>query len=139
MRQLNKFENFIFIVGGICMVIGVGCCVFDVFTKIMSLVFLAGALMFACMQALQRYEGKSVVIRRLRRIMLLADVLFVVAGLLMAERAWQWLFPLMANTLDGYTNYMRYIHNNWVVVLLIAAILEMYTMHRISNELSKED
>lgn len=139
MRQLNKFENFIFITGGILMVAGVGCCVFDIFTNIMSLVFLAGTLMFASMQALQRYEGKSVVIRRLRRIMLIADVLFVVAGLLMVERAWQWLFPHMATTLDGYETYMRYIHNNWVVVLLVAAILEMYTMHRISNELAKED
>lgn len=128
-----------FIVGGAFMVVGVGSCVFDVFTKIMSLVFLAGTLMFAGMQALQRYEGKSIVIRRLRRIMLIADVLFVVAGLLMVEHAWQWLFPHMATTLDGYETYMRYIHNNWVVVLLVAAILEMYTMHRISNELSKED
>jgi len=129
----------VFIVGGAFMVVGVGCCVFDVFTRIMSLVFLAGTLMFAGMQALQRYEGKSIVIRRLRRIMLIADVLFVVAGLLMVEHAWQWLFPHMATTLDGYETYMRYIHNNWVVVLLVAAILEMYTMHRISNELSKED
>ena len=121
------------------MVMGVGCCVFGIFTNIMSLVFLAGTIMFASTQALQRYEGKSIVIRRLRRIMLIADVLFVVAGLLMAEHAWHVLYPYMANSLDGYTSYMRYIHNNWVVVLLIAAVLEMYTMHRISHELAKED
>mgnify|MGYP007069968375 CR=1 FL=1 len=121
------------------MVAGVGCCVFDIAVRLMSLVFLAGTVMFAGMQALQRYEGPSIVIRRLRRIMLAADMLFVVAGLLMAEHAWGWLFPYVATTLDGYSSYMRYIHNNWVVALLIAAILEMYTMHRISHELGKED
>ena len=139
MRQLNKIENLIFIAGGILMVIGVGCCVFDIATNAMSLLFFAGTVMFAGMQARQRYEGTSVVIRRLRRIMLAADILFVVAGLLMVEHAWHVLYPYMANSLDGYTSYMHYVHNNWVVALLIAAILEMYTMHRISHELSKED
>ena len=34
---------------------------------------------------------------------------------------------------------MTYIHNNWVVLLLIAAIIEIYTTHRISNELKKDN
>ena len=35
--------------------------------------------------------------------------------------------------------YLTYVYNKWVVFLLIAAILELYTAHRISNELKKQD
>lgn len=41
--------------------------------------------------------------------------------------------------IEGHLNYMKYVNNNWVVTLLIAAIIEMYTMHRISAELRKEN
>jgi hypothetical protein len=39
--------------------------------------------------------------------------------------------------LDFFT-YAKYIHNNWVVVLLVAAILQLYASHRIANEMEKE-
>lgn len=42
------------------------------------------------------------------------------------------LFP------DGYNYYVTYVHNNWVLLLLVAAMLEIYTTHRISSELAKE-
>ena len=32
--------------------------------------------------------------------------------------------------------YLTYVYNKWVV---FAAILELYTVHRISNELKKQD
>jgi hypothetical protein len=90
-----------------------------------------GALGFASMQMLQRYDGPSFVIRRLRRIMLLSDVLFLVTAVLM--------FAGQGNPLhlDALT-YAKYIHNNWVMTLLIAAILQLYTSHRIGQELEKE-
>ena len=40
--------------------------------------------------------------------------------------------------MGGYNAYLTYIHNNWVVLLLVAAMLELYSTHRISNELDKE-
>ena len=34
--------------------------------------------------------------------------------------------------------YLNYVKNNWVVLLLLASILQLYTTYRISNELEKE-
>ena len=83
------------------------------------------------MQLLQRYDGKSFVIRRLRRMLIISDVLFLVAGLLM-----------LANQSNFFglnqLLYIKYVHNNWVVVLLVAAILQLYAGHRIANEIEKE-
>lgn len=47
------------------------------------------------------------------------------------------LLPLFTGK-AGYINYITYIYNKWVVVLLIAAVLEVYTTHRLSSELAKE-
>ena len=38
----------------------------------------------------------------------------------------------------NYLTYLQYVRNNWIVVLLVAAILQLYTSHRIANELEKE-
>ena len=37
-----------------------------------------------------------------------------------------------------YMDYLQYVRNNWVVTLLVAAILQLYSTHRISRELDKE-
>ena len=37
----------------------------------------------------------------------------------------------------GYYTYIEYVYNKWVVLLLIAAILEVYTTHRLDSELKK--
>jgi hypothetical protein len=96
-----------------------------------SYVFAVGALGFASMQMQQRYEGRDVTIRRLRRIMLLSDVLFLVAALLM--------FASQGNSFGlSHITYVQYVYNKWVVVLLIAAILQLYSIHRIGHELQKE-
>ena len=81
MRQLTKVQNIIFLVGGLLMVVGAGATLLA--WRLAPYVFAVGAICFASMQMLQRYEGQNFVIRRLRRIMLLSDVLFLVAALLM--------------------------------------------------------
>lgn len=138
MRQLSKLQSAIFTMGGLLMVVGAGMYVFDLH-KPASWIFLAGAVAFAAMQLQQRYEGRSFVIRRLRRIMTMADVCFVAAGLLMIENAYNFLLPTFVNHLtNGLNDYVTFIMGKWVVLLLIAALLEVYTIHRISNELEKE-
>jgi hypothetical protein len=83
------------------------------------------------MQMLQRYEGQNFTIRRLRRMMLISYVLFLVAALLM--------FASKGNYFGlSYITYIEYVYNKWVVVLLIAALLQLYSMHRIGSELEKE-
>ena len=145
MRQLNKFQTFLFILGGVLMVTGVGLYVFGVAPKVVSIAFLVGAVLFGVMQMMQRYEGKSLTIRRLRSIMTIADIAFILAGLMMAENSWHLLYqatvwhnPEVFN-FEAHQNYMAYINNKWVVALLVAAVLELYSINRISYEQKKED
>lgn len=91
MRQLSKLQSTLFLLGGVLMVVGAGLYVFLLIQKVASVMFLVGALLFATMQMAQRYEGTSFVIRRLRRVMFLADVCFVLASLLMIEQVYGFL------------------------------------------------
>lgn len=127
------------------MVAGVGLYVFAVAPKVVSIIFLIGTVIFAAMQIAQRYEGTSLTLRRLRSIMTLADVAFIIAGLLMFENAWHLLFQATVwhthdvMNFEAYESYMKYVNNKWVVALLVAAVLELYSMNRISYELKKEE
>ena len=129
MRQLTKVQTIIYLVGGLLMVIGAGASLLA--WRLAPYVFAVGAICFASMQMMQRYEDQNFVIRRLRRILLLSDVLFLVAALLMLANQGNFLGI-------SYITYIQYVYNKWVVVLLIAAILQIYTIHRIGHELEKE-
>ena len=118
MRQLSKFEGLALLLGGLLMVVGAGANV--LFCSWAPYVFAPGSLLFVAMQLRQRYEGKDFTIRRLRRIQIISDFLFLVAGLLMLANQKNFL------GLDQLS-YIRYVHNNWVVVLLVAAVLQLYT------------
>lgn len=129
MRPLNKLQSALFAIGAVLMLAGA---VMGMFVKgVAPWVFAVGALLFVCMQVQQRYEGDNFTIQRLRRIMLMSDVLLILAAALM--------FADYGNPfgLDQLT-YVNYIHNNWVVVLLLAAVLQLYTVFRIDSELRKE-
>ncbi len=130
MRQLSKTETFVMLLGGLLMVVGSGAALF--IQSWASYVFAPGALLFAAMQLRQRYEGNNITVKRLRHMIILSDVLFLVAALLM--------FANQSNFLGlDYLTYIKYVHNNWVVVLLVAAILQLYASHRIANELEEDD
>ena len=129
MRQLSKTETILLLLGGLLMVIGSGASLF--LQAWAPYIFAPGALLFAAIQMRQTYEGSNITIRRLRRIMLISDILFLIAALMM--------FANQANFLGlNFLVYIKYVHNNWIVVLLVAAILQLYTSHRIANELEKE-
>ena len=129
MRLLSKTETLLLLMGGLLMVVGSGASVF--LLKWAPYVFAPGALLFAAIQMRQSYEGRNVTIRRLRRIMLISDILFLIAALLM--------FANQDNFLGlNILIYIKYVHNNWIIILLVAAILQLYTSHRITNELEKE-
>ena len=134
MKQLNSLQSILFMTGGALMVVGVGCYVFMFATQIVCWIALVGCILFALMQMMQTYEGRSLTIKRLKNILNLADFLFVFAGLLMVDNAYGFLRPIIGNQID----YITYVYNKWVVLLLIAAIIEVYAMHRIDHELKKE-
>ena len=129
MREFNKLQTAIFLFGGILMAIGAGTTLLGWGSA--PYIFAFGAVGFSSMQMLQRYEGQNFTIRRLRRMMLISDVLFLVAALLM--------FASKGNYFGlSYITYIEYVYNKWVVVLLIAALLQLYSIHRIGSELEKE-
>ena len=129
MRQLNKIQTLIFLVGALLMVVGAAASVLA--WKLAPYVFAVGAIAFTSMQLLQRYEGTNFVVRRLRRMMILSDFLFLLSALLM--------FASMGNVFGlSQIDYITYIYNKWVLTLLIAALLQLYSIHRIDRELAKE-
>ena len=129
MKELNKLQTAIFLFGGILMAVGAGTTLLGWGSA--PYIFAIGALGFSSMQMQQRYEGQNFTIRRLRRMMLLSDVLFLVAALLMCASKGNFLGL-------SYITYIEYVYNKWVIVLLIAALLQLYSMHRIGSELEKE-
>lgn len=129
MRQLSKWEGLLMLVGGLLMVVGSGANI--LFCSWAPYVFAPGSLLFVAMQLRQGYEGRDFTIRRLRRIQIVSDVLFLLAALLMLANQSNFLGLDMLS-------YIKYVHNNWVVVLLVAAILQLYTSHRIANEMGKD-
>lgn len=128
MRQLNKIENTILLFGAVMMVIGSGANIFA--QPWAPYVFGMGTVGYVLMQLKQKYEGSNVAIKRLRRMVIIGDVCLLLAAVMM--------FANMDNLfrLDAVT-YIKYVHNNWVVVLLVAAMLQLYTSHRISKEILK--
>lgn len=130
MRELTTTQNLIFLTGAVLMVVGSAASVF--MQSWAPYVFCAGALAYVSMQLLQRYEGTSFVVRRLRRLLFVSDFLFLFSGLLMLANQAGSFFGL------DFLLYLKYVHNNWVVTLLIAALLQMYVTHRIDHELEKE-
>lgn len=134
MKQLSRTQNIIFLVGGVLMVVGAGCFAFMWQQEVMCWIYLAGAVMFATMQMMQTYEGNNITVSRLKKIMTTADIFFVLSGILMVDNAYRFMQQVFTN----YVAYFQYVFNKWVLLLLVAAVLEIYTMHRISAELSKE-
>lgn len=79
-------------------------------------IYTVGAVMFAYVQVMSRYEGQNLIVRRLRRQQVLGAVLLVFAGVLMFVTR----------------------HNEWVLCLSAVAVLQLYTAFRIPSELEKE-
>ena len=117
------------------MVAGAGCYVMMWQQRVVCWVFLVGSVMFSLMQTMQVYTGTELVLRRLKNIQGLASLLFVISGVLMADSAYGFFRPMF----DNITDYIEIVYNKWVVLLLVAVLLEVYTTHRINNELSKKN
>lgn len=136
-KQLTKTQTIIFTIGGIMMVAGAGLFVlqFAQLEYIAAVVFLIGALLFSLMQSMQSYQGKRLAIKRLKGIQNLAGLFFILAGILMIDKP----SHFMSSMFSHWETYIQIVYNRWVVMMLIGVMLELYTTHRISSELKKED
>lgn len=81
-----------------------------------------GVLMFAAMQLRAGYEGKDFVVLRLRRQQLFGAAVLVLSAVAMIAQQ------------SGF-HLLR--HNEWVVLLLIGAVIQFYTAIRIPQETEK--
>ena len=134
MKKLNKIESILFMLGGMLMVTGIGCYVFMLAPFITCWIALTGSILFSTLHMMQAYEGSLLAIKRLKRILNIADLLFVIAGILIVDSTYNFLRPAFENQ----ESYITYVYNKWVLLLLIAAILEVYATHRIDYLLKKQ-
>lgn len=129
MKVSSKCKGTLLTVGGVLMLAGI---LLNLFLKTFApWVYGVGVLLYTSIQMRQRYNSDNFTLQRLRRIMILSDVLLILVAALM--------FADYGNPfgLDHLT-WLNYVHNNWVVVLLIAALLQLYTAYRMDAELQKE-
>lgn len=119
-----KLQHIIFQAGGLLLVAGAIMPMIPRLAHFAAVCFAIGALCFAGMQMLQRYDGRNLTLRRLFRQQKLGALLIIVsAALMMLPRH----FP---EILRG---------DEWKVTLIVAAVLEVYTAFRIPHEMEKPE
>lgn len=114
-------RNIIYRTGGTLLVAGAVLPLF--LPQVAPFVFALGALLFCPMQMMDRYEGRSVVIRRLRRQQMLAALLLLVTAVFM---------------LTSHYGIAPFRGSEWKLTLTIAAVIELYAVFRISKEEEKD-
>ena len=113
---MNKTYSYIQIIGALMLLVGAMLQITR--WELSPYIYTVGAVLFAYVQVMMgRYDGKNLIIRRLRRQQIIGAILLVFAGVLM------------------FTSK----RNEWIVCLTIAAVLQLYTAYRIPSELEKEN
>ncbi len=123
MRELSKLQLFICNAGGMMLLVGAVLPIFLADATIAPYIYMAGALLYGAMLMYQRYEGNSIVIRRLRRQQVMGVIALWAAG------------GLMFCSLYGIKPFDG---AEWQMLLAIGAVLEVYTAFRIPAEWDKE-
>ena len=112
---MNKTYSYIQMIGALLVLVGAMLQITR--WELSPYIYTVGAVLFAYVQVMMgRYDGKNLIIRRLRRQQIIGAALLVFAGVLM------------------FTSK----RNEWIVCLTIAAVLQLYTAYRIPSELEKE-
>ncbi len=120
MKELTPFQNLIFRLGAVLMLVGL---VIRLFSPVLSLwLFGLGALAFCLMRLRAEYLGRDFNVRRLRRQQLLGCAFFIFTVFCMSMQTFQ---------------YGPARRNEWMVTLAIATVLEFYTAWRLPVELEK--
>lgn len=85
------------------------------------------------MQRSMAINSANFTLNRLYSLQFLSGFCFIIAGLLMVEQYWELIKPFIVKDLESYYLYMRAVINNWVVLLLIGGLIQIYTTHRIAS------
>jgi putative membrane protein len=124
MKPLSHLQTLAFTLGGLLLLAGALLPMVPTLSHYAPYVFSAGALLFGTLQLVQRYDGRSITVRRLRRQQMLGALLLMISACLMLV-AESRLLPLRGG--------------EWKITLAVAAVLELYTAFRLPAELDKED
>lgn len=124
MKPLSRLQSLAFTLGGLLLLVGALLPMVPSLSDFAPYVFCAGALLFGTLQLVQRYEGRNVTVRRLRRQQMLGACLLMISACLLLVTAFR-LLPFRGG--------------EWKVALAIAAVLELYTAFRLPAELEKEE
>ena len=124
MKPLTSLQNLIYQIGGILLIVGAILPVVPSLATFAPYVFTMGSLMFATMQLQQRYEGRDITVRRLRRQQIVGAFLLLISACLMLMK-WFHLGPLRGD--------------EWKLPLAIAALLQLYTAIRLPAALRKSE
>ncbi|MEE1316328.1 MAG: hypothetical protein U0K35_03775 [Prevotella sp.] len=145
MRQQNNSMHMLMLTGAALMVAGavlVMCAVLVMQEEHRTLTlavapwaFLAGTVVYVLVQRLQAEKSASLTVNRLLSIRFLSGICFIVSGLFMVEQYNGFLKPVVVSDISSYMLYMQIVHNNWVVLLLIGSLLQLYTSYRLSAEI----
>lgn len=119
--MLTGWQNLLYRVGALLLLAGAATYITG--WRLSFYLYTVGACLFASMQMLTAYEGRNLILLRLRR-----QQLFGAVCLLLTAGA-------MAMQTFGFGFARR---NEWVVCLTIACVLELYTAFRIPTEWKKE-
>lgn len=113
--KTRKYFEYMMMIGAVLILVGV--ILFITKSLLSPFIYSLGAVLFVIPQLMDRYEGKNIIIIRLRRQQILGALFLLLTALLM--------FLLK--------------HNEWILSLTIAAVLELYTAFRLPKEIEKEN
>lgn len=130
MKKLNTWQNLVFQVGGLLVLVGACLPLFGLEDE-GSFILLVGALAFGSMQCLAGYGGRDSIVRRLRRQQIFGALLLIVAGVLAVIHTIN-VGALHTGLSLPHTKIISHIGSGeWKICLAIAAVLEIYTAFRI--------
>lgn len=121
MKKLTPWQNALYMGGAGLLLLGAATYITG--WRLSFYIYTAGACSFAAMQMLAAYEGRNLVLLRLRRQQLFGAVCLLLTACAMAMQTFGFGFAR---------------RNEWVVCLTVACVLELYTAFRIPSEWEKE-
>lgn len=135
---MRDIRDYVMMAGGIALIAGAVLRI----TKIAAApyLYLGGAIIFGISQIMDRYDGDSPMIKRLRAQQVTGALFLLISGFLMyAER---WRPDIIMNNQSGGAIHSILIaltaSNNWILFMCIAAVFELYSSFRLDKELDKE-
>lgn len=135
---MRDFRDYVMMAGGIALIAGAVLRITGI--AVAPYLYLGGAIIFGIAQIMDRYDGDSPVVKRLRAQQVLGALFLLISGFLMyAER---WRPDIIMNHQSGGAIHSTLVAltapNNWILFMCIAAVFELYSSFRLDKELEKE-